>query len=142
MRLRRWRSGTLQPSGWGLLAIRHAAAIGVGVAAITVHSRRGAKEITAIDPAKAALGSPRASFWAPVLLIAESFPTVPISFFEAEGRPGAVLVEQSAGSVLVVLGARGRGGFRGLVMGSVSQQLMAHAKCPVGVLHPTATEAD
>lgn len=134
--------GSVAANAAAALAIRHAAALGVGVAAITVHSRRRHVTITQIDPAAAAPGSPEASFWAPVILSGNSFPDVPITYWEAEGRPGAVLVEQSRGSALLALGSRGRGGFRGLVMGSVSQQLMAHAQCPVGVLHSTAVTAE
>ncbi|EMQ99360.1 universal stress protein [Paeniglutamicibacter gangotriensis] len=45
------------------------------------------------------------------------------------------LIEVSKGAVMVVLGTRGRGGFKGLVMGSVSSSLAAHAKCPVLIHH-------
>ena len=48
--------GSVSSNAAAALAIRHAAAVGVGVAAITVHNRRGARTITAIDPAVAPLG--------------------------------------------------------------------------------------
>ena len=93
-----------------------------------------------MDPLQSSPGSLTTAFWAPLILLAQSFPSVAVTFWAGEGRPGAVLVEQSRGSVLLAVGARGKGGFRGLVMGSVSQQLLAHAQCPVGVLHATAAE--
>lgn len=133
--------GSIQANAAAALAFRHAAAVGCGVAAITVHNKRGAPTIHQVDPVHAPVGSPTIAFWAPLVLLAQQFPKVPVSFWEGEGRPGAVLVEQSRGSLLLAFGARGKGGFRGLVMGSVSQQLLAHARCPVGVLHSTATEA-
>ncbi len=133
--------GSLQSNAAAALAFRHAAAVGCGVAAITVHSKRGPSTIRQLDPIQSAPGSAAAAFWAPLVLLAQSFPAVPVTFWEAAGRPGAVLVQQSRSSVLLALGARGKGGFRGLVMGSVSQQVLAHARCPVGVLHSAALEA-
>ena len=133
--------GSVESNAAAALAFRHAAAVGCGVAAITVHNKRGAPTISRVDPVHAPVGSPAIAFWAPLVLLAQGYPDTQVSFWEADGRPGAVLVEQSRGSVLLAFGARGKGGFRGLVMGSVSQQLLAHAQCPVGVLHSTAAEA-
>jgi nucleotide-binding universal stress UspA family protein len=49
-------------------------------------------------------------------------------------HPADALVEQSEGADMLVVGSRGLGGFAGLVVGSVSQQCLHHAKCPVVVI--------
>jgi nucleotide-binding universal stress UspA family protein len=50
------------------------------------------------------------------------------------GTPGRRLVEASEQADLLVVASRGRGGFRGLVMGSTADQVVRHARCPVVVL--------
>lgn len=42
----------------------------------------------------------------------------------------------SKGADLLVVGSRGLGGFRGLLVGSVTQQVVAHAPCPILVVGP------
>jgi nucleotide-binding universal stress UspA family protein len=51
------------------------------------------------------------------------------------GHPARVLLEEAAGAVLLVVGSRGHGGFTGMLLGSVSQHVVAHAPCPVVVVH-------
>ncbi|MBB1030397.1 universal stress protein [Dietzia sp. SLG310A2-38A2] len=50
------------------------------------------------------------------------------------GHPAEAIVAASRDARLVVVGSRGWGGFRGLLMGSVSQHVVAHSRSPVVVL--------
>jgi nucleotide-binding universal stress UspA family protein len=52
----------------------------------------------------------------------------------AEAHPSAALVRLSQDADLLVVGSRGLGGFRGLLLGSVGQQCVQHATCPVLVV--------
>jgi nucleotide-binding universal stress UspA family protein len=51
--------------------------------------------------------------------------------------PAQALLRASEDADLVVVGSRGAGGFRGLLLGSVAQQVAHHANCPVVIVpHP------
>ncbi|MUN64535.1 universal stress protein [Kocuria sediminis] len=57
------------------------------------------------------------------------------------GHPSKVLVRESEDAVMLVVGRRGHGGFRGLLLGSVSAACVSHASCPVLVIHEDGTAA-
>ena len=54
------------------------------------------------------------------------------------GQPAEELLQRSADADLVVVGSRGLGGFKRLMLGSVSDQVVHHATCPVLVVHSGA----
>jgi len=58
----------------------------------------------------------------------------PVTGMAVEGHTSAVLIDASRGADLLVVGSRGLGGFKGLLLGSVSQRCLHHASCPVVVV--------
>ena len=52
-----------------------------------------------------------------------------------EGEPVAALVDQAQEADLLVVGARGRGGFGGLLLGSNALKALAASPVPVAVIH-------
>ncbi|MFI6784610.1 universal stress protein [Micromonospora sp. NPDC050276] len=66
-------------------------------------------------------------------------PDVAVERLANTGQPAAVVLDAARDAQLVVVGARGRGGFAGLLLGSVSHSLLHHAPCPVAVVrHPSS----
>lgn len=57
-----------------------------------------------------------------------------VELHAVHGQSSAKLLEAAAGAELVVVGARGAGGFRGLRFGSTADQVMRNAPCPVVVV--------
>ena len=72
-----------------------------------------------------------------------AFPDLPVSGAIGTGNPVRGLLTLSEEAAMIVVGARGIGGFAGLLMGSVSGQVAEHASCAVAVIKPvdgTATD--
>ena len=70
----------------------------------------------------------------------DKYPEVQVDRVVTEGRPADSLLQAAEGAQLVVVGTRGRGGVRGLLLGSTSQALMHHSPCPVVVARPEHRE--
>lgn len=68
----------------------------------------------------------------------EQYPDVAVTRYVERLRPSTALLRHAENARLVVVGTRGRGGFRGLLLGSTSQHLLRHAPCPVAVVRTAA----
>jgi nucleotide-binding universal stress UspA family protein len=65
---------------------------------------------------------------------AEKHPEVDVRYHGVHAGPAEALADRSAAAELLVVGSRGRGGFAGLLLGSVSQAAIHHAACPVAIV--------
>lgn len=66
----------------------------------------------------------------------EKFPDVVVKKVITRDRPVRALAEQAEGAQLLVTGSHGRGGFRGMLIGSTSRALLQSAPCPMMVVRP------
>ena len=67
--------------------------------------------------------------------VREVAPGPPVDAELVAGAPAPALTSCCAGASMLVVGARGAGGFRAMVLGSVSRYVAMHAPCPVVVAH-------
>ncbi|GAA2372014.1 universal stress protein [Dactylosporangium salmoneum] len=113
------------------LAFEAARARGTTVAAIRAHATppQPSLPLPAVDAfERDALNTSLAPWIA-------KYPDVKVEALVAAGRAAKVLIGVSHTAQLVVVGSRGHGGFAGLLLGSVGQELMHHAECPVLIAH-------
>lgn len=69
-------------------------------------------------------------------ITATGFPPDRIETRVVCGSAASTLIDAAKDADLLVVGSRGLGGFAGLLLGSVSHQIAAHAPCPVVVVPP------
>lgn len=75
-----------------------------------------------------------------VARVAELKPSLLCERRIVEGNEAKVILEEAKDAIRIVLGTRGHGGFAGLLLGSVSHQVLAHAQCPVLVVPSAVAE--
>jgi nucleotide-binding universal stress UspA family protein len=71
---------------------------------------------------------------AAVSRVAERQPGVECEGKAIEGQAAGVILEEAKPANMIVVGSRGHGGFASLLLGSVTQQVVHHALCPVVVV--------
>ena len=68
--------------------------------------------------------------------LAEKYPEVPVKKIVTRDRPVRALAENAENAQLLVTGSHGRGGFKGMLLGSTSRALLQSAPCPMMVVRP------
>ena len=66
----------------------------------------------------------------------DKYPAVPVKTLTQPGSAAKNLVDMSSDAALLIVGSRGHGELVGSLFGSVGQQLLHHADCPVLIVHP------
>lgn len=68
--------------------------------------------------------------------LVEQYPNVQVKKLITRDRPVRALTEASEGAQLLVVGSHGRGGFKGMLLGSTSRALLQSSPCPMMVVRP------
>ena len=156
--------GGLRGALIGSVALRVAAEAACPVAVVRGHARSGGPVVVGLDATESsehalqfALDEASARH-APVLVVhafpdgteateqrglearvanwARKYPALTISSHAVRNRnPSHALLEAAPAAQLIVVGTRGRGPVAGGVLGSTGNALLAHAACPVAVVH-------
>ncbi|GGN52247.1 nucleotide-binding universal stress UspA family protein [Actinoplanes campanulatus] len=83
----------------------------------------------------------REPFDTEVTVIRDTYPNLRVQADAVVEHPAAALTRASDGAQLLVVGSRGRGAVRGMLLGSVSQHLLRHSACPVAVVHDSLAKS-
>jgi nucleotide-binding universal stress UspA family protein len=74
--------------------------------------------------------------------VAGDRPDVEVRAVPVEGPPANALLDAAQGADLLVVGSRGHGHFKGMLLGSTSLHIVQHAPCPVVVLRHRGGDDD
>ncbi len=118
------------------VALRHAAALGWPVTVVRAWSivtapRPDTWERGYVPPVDDFAAATLAALQRDIAAAVAEHPEVDVAATVVQGSPGEALIEASDRVDLLVVGSRGRGGFSGLLLGSVSDRVVRHAHCPV-----------
>ena len=99
-----------------------------------VASWRWPNYVTRIPPGVDLEADTRRTLQEVVAEIRAEFPEVPVSERVVEGPGGLALLSQAADATLLVVGARGRAAYPGMLLGSVAEYCVRNGPCPVVVV--------
>jgi nucleotide-binding universal stress UspA family protein len=74
--------------------------------------------------------------------VAELAPSVEHEEIVVEGQAAKALLANAEDAELLVVGRRGHGSFREMLLGSISRQVVVHAKCPLVIVPSPALQPD
>jgi nucleotide-binding universal stress UspA family protein len=95
--------------------------------------------VCALADAPGSLGGSRGcqeDFEQAMIRLEKEHPRIAVLRHVATGSARDALLAATRDAQMLIVGSRGREGLRGMPLGSVSQALICHAACPVGVVHP------
>jgi nucleotide-binding universal stress UspA family protein len=119
----RWAAGQAQLTGAALRAIA---------------SWRWPSYVTRVPPGSDPAGDTEHTLHESVAPIRADFPDLDISEHVVQGPAGPSLLTHSENATLLVVGARGRAAFPGMLLGSVAEYCVRNGPCPVVVVRTLA----
>ncbi|WP_167760639.1 universal stress protein [Blastococcus sp. CT_GayMR16] len=123
-------------------ALTEAGGLGAEVAAVAAFSATSYwsdSYVVVIPPPAQMQEDTRRAAEAMVADVVPARSTVAVRTTAVEGPAGDVLVGESEGAGLLVVGSRGLGAIRGMLLGSIALHCVVHARCPVMVVPPDRT---
>ncbi len=125
---------SLQAVEWAALeAKRHSSPLRI-VSAPALVPRMHAYNASPATIANALRGISARALEAAIIRCEEVAPGLPVATGLLSGPPALAVAESGSGASVLVVGARGAGGFAAMVLGSVSRYVASRAACPVVVV--------